>query len=670
MADELHGGPDYWAILIGINFYEKKPLKGCVRDVERVKQYLETGSIPVRVEAFTATRDSQPSRCPTEREALWPTYDNIVSCIKRITAKGKAGDCIYIHFSGHGTKLLSNFDLVLFDELHGIRYLPGIELAHLLKQMVEKGLLVTVVLDCCFSGGVVRHHGSDVGGIRAIDSDPIIAAAYPPKLSTEIQHPGNSPDQRNASILPEWLVDPQGYTIITACQPHEIAQELTVDGERSGALSYFLVRALTALRNAGIEITHQSLYQHVRIMFHASWPKQHPMRYGNKNFTFFGKILSALDTAFIPVFRTEKDNRLCLGAGYAHGVFEDDEFAVYPFHAPEVAFNSSKYTPMTFRVENIRGLTSDLVESQPRMNTIEVETGWKAKPITHLSPQKVLVHISDQAGDIAPWTEAANNKRFVPIATESAKGRPCLFSVTCNDRNQYEILDCSHQRITSLPTIPRHRKGAITTTVDILEHLATFKYIEGIENRIPNLAFEKSISIRLSNHSREISDASLLLRLKHHGDVTFIAENTSDATIYVHMYNLGPLWQIENLIDNNGGGDYKEVYPKNERERQSGQMKRTIEMTVPECLLSRGQDSCEDILKVFITSNPTSFSALTMGRIPLLVEEIEGGRTDYNHYNGMSEFLAKLDKPSRGVDDNILDELWTTRNFLIRTTAE
>ena len=77
---------------------------------------------------------------------------------------------------------MSNLDLVLFDELHGIRYLLGLELAQLLKQMVERELLVTVVLDCCFSGEVVRHHDSDMTGIRAINYDPIIAAAYPPNI--------------------------------------------------------------------------------------------------------------------------------------------------------------------------------------------------------------------------------------------------------------------------------------------------------------------------------------------------------------------------------------------------------------------------------------------------------------------------------------------------------
>ena len=67
MADKLNCGLRYWAVLIGINFYEKNPLKGCVRDVERVKHYLETGSTLVLIEAFIATAGSSTSRRPTEK---------------------------------------------------------------------------------------------------------------------------------------------------------------------------------------------------------------------------------------------------------------------------------------------------------------------------------------------------------------------------------------------------------------------------------------------------------------------------------------------------------------------------------------------------------------------------------------------------------------------------
>jgi hypothetical protein len=67
MADKLNCGPRYWAVLVGINFYEKNPLKGCVRDVERFKHYVETGSTLVLIEAVIATAGSSTSRRPTEK---------------------------------------------------------------------------------------------------------------------------------------------------------------------------------------------------------------------------------------------------------------------------------------------------------------------------------------------------------------------------------------------------------------------------------------------------------------------------------------------------------------------------------------------------------------------------------------------------------------------------
>ena len=46
--------------------------------------------------------------------------------------------------------------------------------------------------------------------------------------------------------------------------------------------------------------------------------------------------------------------------------------------------------------------------------------------------------------------------------------------------------------------------------MDLLEHLATFKYIEGIEKRIP-AAFEKSFQIRLSDEAgRDRGEAGFL----------------------------------------------------------------------------------------------------------------------------------------------------------------
>jgi hypothetical protein len=65
---------------------------------------------------------------------------------------------------------------------------------------------------------------------------------------------------RNSHIPQDkWLVDPDGYTIVSACGRHEKAWELEIDGDRRGALTNFLFYALCALRKRAVEL-HTNLY--------------------------------------------------------------------------------------------------------------------------------------------------------------------------------------------------------------------------------------------------------------------------------------------------------------------------------------------------------------------------------------------------------------------------
>lgn len=298
MTDTAATAVTHWAVLIGINFYVgEQCLKGSVRDVETVQQYLEAGTTPVDIAMLTATAPSDASsRRPMENPEFWPTRTKVIERLKRVLQNAKRGDFVYIHYSGHGTRRKDseeyahpsgNLAFVLFeDNEHSMSYLRGSDLAECLRQMVEKGLLVTIVLDCCYSGSVLRAsnvHGVDV---RAIGYDPAIDGVSPHELGTDffdlsnILHDSRIP-------LDQWLVNPDEYTILSACGPHERAWEVELgSGERRGALTYLLIEALSALRESGVEVTHQSLYQHLRIRFHATWPRQTPMRYGNEKFSF------------------------------------------------------------------------------------------------------------------------------------------------------------------------------------------------------------------------------------------------------------------------------------------------------------------------------------------------------------------------------------------------
>lgn len=95
------------------------------------------------------------------------------------------------------------------------------------------------------------------------------------------------------------------------------------------------------------------------------------MRYGRRDFCFFSdggpsqsKVAVVYDS-FVSVARCREDGRLLLEAGHAHGVYQGDEYAVYPFDTPED--QTEPGTPSKTRVRSVGTLTSELevVDSPP-----------------------------------------------------------------------------------------------------------------------------------------------------------------------------------------------------------------------------------------------------------------------------------------------------------------
>ena len=189
-----------YVILIGINDCPDNPPRGCVRDVQEVKKYLEKMPSPVHIKTLTASL-TKDSCSPSAVDAgLWPTYDNVTSTFKTTTSLAKPGDFVYIHYSGHGTSDEHTKGLALvLPETTGktaVLYLKGLELAYLLGDMVEKKVTVTLVLDCCFSGNVVRKDSLT----RFLSYDPEIDAAYPYNQSLNFEAETEHSTSRNTSI--------------------------------------------------------------------------------------------------------------------------------------------------------------------------------------------------------------------------------------------------------------------------------------------------------------------------------------------------------------------------------------------------------------------------------------------------------------------------------------
>lgn len=648
----------HWAILIGLDYYENgEHLQGSVRDVLKLEEYLMASCDPLDIATLTAT-------APLEKRESWPTRGNVIRTLKRVLESASPGDFVYIHYSGHGTRKrcndqlahqLGNLALVLVEnDPPGESYFEGKMLANCLNKMVRNGLLVTVVLDCCFSGSVLRTSNIRGIGIRSIDYDPAIEAATPPEHEDFFGSRDADYPLRDSTLQDQWLVNPDGYTILSACGPHEFAHELELSaGERRGALSYFLTEALFALKRRGVDITHESLYEHMRIRFHASWPRQTPMRYGNKSFSFFGVPTTASSTPFVHVYA--KGNSLCLDAGEAHGVHAGD---TYTLHAPEWlrdAVSQVDNTSVTARVDAVRCLTSDLADIEPATARQKISTGWRAKPLTSLSQRKISVRLPASVYDQIHQARAPEDQCYLHFCTSDDDGEACMFNVAFDGQGRYDILDGCGGAIANLPAIPANVQGADQQLMDTLQHLANFKYAEGIENRIPDVSFETLFTLVSSISGRELGNSSVF-DIEHGGTWQLEIENKGETALYFTLFDFTPSWKIHNLLSASGHNGFWVLEPKSKEVLP-------LIMEVPEFLQSEGTGCCEDILKVFITSRAASFPSMVLPELPLYGSHHRG--QPHEAGDGLLALIRGLTGSVRDHDAG--HERWATRSFIIRT---
>ncbi|KAI0189783.1 hypothetical protein EV127DRAFT_512167 [Xylaria flabelliformis] len=187
-----------YAILIGIDAYPGFPLRSCAQDVRDIQHYLEENLDSLEIHLFSTAEipdlretDSQVWEPPL----CWPSYENVTIALDNVASRTKSGDSVYIHYSGHGTREIfrpydefssestGDLALVLLDGKDGVRALYGSRLALTLKSMVDEGLVVTLVLDCCFSASFYRRYHEYEPNIRIFPHSTLVPTSSAPSPS-------------------------------------------------------------------------------------------------------------------------------------------------------------------------------------------------------------------------------------------------------------------------------------------------------------------------------------------------------------------------------------------------------------------------------------------------------------------------------------------------------
>ena len=382
-----------YALLIGVDCYLPNQLPsghyypnlgGCARDIAQVEDFL-LHKLGLKGDDILKLTASGSGTKPAEPEERWPTYGNMVAAFQKLTAKAKRGDRVYIHYSGHGgraqtvfpeRKGAQGYDEALVPADIGnseARYLRDVELVKLLNNMVDKGLIVSVVLDSCHSGGMTRGRGDvAIRGLGSIDTTlrpPESLVASRAELAQLIQE-----QTRNVTLGSGFLAEPKGYVLLAACRPSEAAFEAVFEGnERNGALTYAL---LDSLQDLGPGLSYKTLHDRILPKIHSCFEQQTPQLQGEGDWTVFGSDRVEPHYA-VPIMQVDLPNRrLLLGAGQAHNLRKGAQFAIYPHGVTD-------FTALVNRraVVEIAQLGSNLIPGPRYQNSIMlVRSNKETKP--------------------------------------------------------------------------------------------------------------------------------------------------------------------------------------------------------------------------------------------------------------------------------------------------
>lgn len=136
--------PNRRALLVGLNYYETKPLGGCVADATEMAARLrkhDSGAPNFAVQLKTSGDATEPIPRSDLRKALKEFFAHT------------QGLHLLFYFSGHGRQDTAGAELVTSD-LDGV---PLSELMALANGCAASS--VTIVLDCCFSGDLGNTPG-------------------------------------------------------------------------------------------------------------------------------------------------------------------------------------------------------------------------------------------------------------------------------------------------------------------------------------------------------------------------------------------------------------------------------------------------------------------------------------------------------------------------------
>lgn len=637
MTDSRQKSPQLYGLLIGIDHYPPNQLpdgssyqnlKGCVRDINQVEAFLQHKlKLPSdNILKLTASQDTFNN--PIEPPEQLPTYENIVAKFQQLANIAQQGDSVYIHYSGHGGRATT-----LYPEVKGkdgidealvptnignpnTRYIRDIELAFLLENLVNRQLIVTLVLDCCHSGGATRGNQTEIRGINAIDttirsSESLVASRE--ELITAWQKLSPTPT-RNLAVNGGMLPDAKGYVLLAACRPSESAYEYTFEeNKRNGVLTYWLLKFLD---HPNPELTYKVLYDYLLAKINSQFSKQTPMLFGEGTRLVFGYEKRPIHQAVTIMEVKEEQQQIKINGGQVHGLVQGSQLAVYP--------SGTDFTNIEKRLA-IADITSLGATSSWAIIKPLSEQPQQLRQITQgdqavlLNPNSISLvrkvsllflesyHFSSI--NFKPFLETINQKiaetNWLDLVLQNENAH---YQIVINQSGEYEIWDSGTERINLRPVLKFNDHNATTTLINRLIHLAKYQGIYELNNYDSLNPLKKALQVDLfeippdfqAGIRPDLHNPCDMLNIKVNEQFIVRIKNNSSKRLNVTLLVLQPDWSISQIYPSDEVSSFEEFEPGQEDII-------TLQTSLPE-----GFKQGVDIIKAFATIDPTNFRWLEL----------------------------------------------------------
>lgn len=300
------------ALIIGINTYKPanaiissskaarnwRNLDGCVNDANAIKDMV------MAKYAFAATDIKTLFNEEAGRDA-------IISQLKNLVQSAQKGDVVFIYYAGHGSQVKNSLSAELDkkDETivpadawkEGVDDIRDKELSAFFNQLLDKGVLLTVIFDSCNSGSIGRGDNflNDPPKSRYIET-----ADYDAKDAT----------------LPE-KPESRGALIISAAQDFEFAKEQA--DENNIAHGAFTLALLRAMQQLSVDASVLDIFNSLTGIMKFYGKTQEPVLAANesrKQGTLFALPKGSLKNKLTVAMGRAESRGVELNGGYAFGL--------------------------------------------------------------------------------------------------------------------------------------------------------------------------------------------------------------------------------------------------------------------------------------------------------------------------------------------------------------